>query len=74
MNSTIKVINVVCDNVRRTLSRYLHMNSHGHERLSYVGKDLETFSKNVKITISEMRELMDHIMHDEGNGTFTGTF
>ena len=72
MNSTVKVINVVCDNVRRTLSRYLHMNSHGHGRLSRIGMNLTEFSKNVKTTLLDMHQLLDQIMREEGNGTFPG--
>lgn len=72
MNSTIKTINVVCDNVRRTLSRYFHILQTQGEGSSFVGTSLEEFEVSLDKTLDEFSLFLDEIKRTEGRGTFDG--
>lgn len=62
MNPNIKIILIVCDNVKRTLSRYLHIrNLHTgkdsqkkQRKMQDLGETFEEFSINLNQTITEL--------------------
>ena len=78
MNATIKIVNVVCDNVRRTLSRYLHIENHvktksfDKSRLTALGGNLDGFTKKLKKTIKSFQAFLDNVRKTEGDGSFKG--
>lgn len=78
MNSTIKLVNIVCDNVRRTLSRFLHI-QHGVAtkkftpvKLKGLGHTLETFNDNLRKTIKSFGSFLEEIKKTEGGGNMEG--
>lgn len=92
MNSTIKLVNIgestfflnfltsfsVCDNVRRTLSRFLHI-QHGVAtkkftpvKLKGLGHTLETFNDNLRKTIKSFGAFLEEIKKTEGGGNMEG--
>lgn len=68
----IKLVNVVCDNVHRTLSRYLHMLKWTPQKLPTLGYSLEEFNKNLRIAASDFQNFLNEIKHTEGFGTIDG--
>ena len=78
MNETIKIVNVVCDNVHRTLSRYLHIENHvkikkfDKSRLTAFGGNLDGFTKKLKKTIKSFQTFLDNVRTNEGDGSFEG--
>jgi type I restriction-modification system DNA methylase subunit len=69
MNPDIKSIMIVCDNVKRTLSRYLHIRNlearsgnsgKKKQKVDDLGETFEEFSKNLNQTIDELNgEIME---------------
>ena len=78
MNETIKIVNIVCDNVRRTLSRYLHIESNvkskkfPRTRLTAIGGTLDGFTEKLRKTIKNFKPFLDEIRRKEGNGSLDG--
>ncbi|CBY08703.1 unnamed protein product [Oikopleura dioica] len=78
MNETLKIVNVVCDNVKRTLSRYLHIKTHTddghfvHNHLSLIGTTLESFQVNLRNTIKVFGAFLEDVKNNEGDGTMDG--
>merc|ERR1739838_729617 len=78
MNSTIKLVNIVCDNVRRTMSRFLHI-QHGvaikkftPSKLQGLGHTLDSFNDNLRKTIKNMGAFLEEVKQTEGGGTMEG--
>lgn len=78
MNSTIKLVNIVCDNVRRTMSRFLHI-QHGvaikkftSSKLKGLGHTLDAFNDNLRKTIKNMGAFLEEVKQTEGGGTMEG--
>lgn len=78
MNSSIQLVNIVCDNVRRMLSRFLHL-QHGvaikkfhQNKLEGIGHTLDEFNKNLKKTIKDFGNFLEDIKQAEGHGTMEG--
>ena len=68
----------VCDNVRRTLSRFLHI-QHGVAtkkftpvKLKGLGHTLETFNDNLRKTIKSFGAFLEEIKKTEGGGNMEG--
>ena len=78
MNETIKIVNIVCDNVRRTLSRYLHIESNvkikkfPRKRLTAIGGTLDGFTEKLRKTIKSFKSFLDEIRRKEGDGSIDG--
>ena len=69
---------LVCDNVRRTLSRFLHI-QHGVAtkkftpvKLKGLGHTLETFNDNLRKTIKSFGSFLEEIKKTEGGGNMEG--
>ncbi|CAG5109557.1 Oidioi.mRNA.OKI2018_I69.chr2.g4077.t1.cds [Oikopleura dioica] len=78
MNETVKLVNIVCDNVRRTLSRFLHL-QHGvgiekfkEDKLDGFGHTLDEFNRNLKITLKKFGDFLEDVKQNEGHGTMEG--
>lgn len=56
MNKNIKIIFVVCDNVRRVLSRFLHITSLGRDKkkIRTIGKTFDEFQVNLNHTVDSL--------------------
>ena len=69
---------IVCDNVRRTLSRFLHIQSgvatkkFSATKLQGLGHTLETFNNNLRKTLKNMGAFLEDIKINEGGGTIDG--
>ena len=68
----------MCDNVRRTLSRFLHI-QHGVAtkkftpvKLKGLGHTLETFNDNLRKTIKSFGSFLEEIKKTEGGGNMEG--
>ena len=81
MNETIKLVNIVCDNVRRTLSRFLHIESHAKssgknsawkKRLKGLGSTLDGFNLKLSKSIKTFQAFLNQVKQNEGNGTMEG--
>ena len=81
MNETIKLVNIVCDNVRRTLSRFLHIesnaknsdkNSGWNKRLKGLGSTLNGFNVKLSKSLKTFQSFLNQVKHNEGNGTMEG--
>ena len=68
MNPNVKILFIVCDNVRRTISRYLHMQEVQRKKniREEIGIDFRTFSSNLNMTIDRLSLLIKEI---EDNST-----
>ena len=75
MNETIKIVNIVCDNVRRTLSRYLHIEGNvktgkfPQKRLDAIGGTLDGFNEKLRRSMAVLGEFLEHVRREEGDGT-----
>ena len=69
---------LVCDNVRRMLSRFLHLqhgvaiNKFSQRKLEGVGHTLEEFNRNLKKTIKDFGTFLEEVKTKEGGGTMDG--
>jgi len=66
MNPSVKILFIVCDNVRRTVSRYLHMQQVQRKTRirEEIGIDFQTFSSNLNATIDRLASLIDEIRNN----------
>ena len=75
MNETIRIVNIVCDNVRRTLSRYLHIEGNvktgkfPQKRLDAIGGTLDGFNEKLRKSMKVMGDFLEHVRREEGDGT-----
>ena len=81
LNETMKVVNIVCDNVRRTLSRFLHIesnarkpgaNSNWKNKLKTLGDTLDGFYPKLSKSIETFQSFLDEVSVNEGDGTMDG--
>lgn len=72
MNEDVQLITVVCDNVHRTLSRFLHIQKHAQQKLPKLGYTLEEFNNNLRTAVVDFQALLDEIRENEGDNTFEG--
>jgi len=68
----IQLVTVVCDNVHRTLSRFLHIQKHAQQKLTTLGYTLEEFDEKLKVAVPEFMKLLSEIKETEGGGTMDG--
>lgn len=71
-NKNIKLVNVVCDNVHRTLSRYLHIQKHAVQKLPELGDTLEEFNDNLQVAATDFSNFLEEVKNTEGFGTMDG--
>jgi len=78
MNETVKLVNIACDNVRRTLSRFLHL-QHGvgtgkfkPDKLEGFGHTLDEFNRKLKVTLKNLGDFLEDVKQNEGHGTMEG--
>ena len=75
MNETIRIVNIVCDNVRRTLSRYLHIEGNvktgkfPQKRLDAIGGTLDGFNEKLRKSMKVLGDFLEHVRREEGDGT-----
>jgi len=75
LDPDMKFILIVCDNVKRTLSRYLHIRNlrtgkdsqKKQRKIKDLGETVEEFSININQTISELQHLFDVIRESTNN-------
>jgi len=71
-NKNIKLVNVVCDNVHRTLSRYLHIQKHAAQKLPELGETLDEFNDNLRVAAQDFSDFLSEVQSNEGFGTIEG--
>jgi hypothetical protein len=72
MNKDIKLVTIVCDNVRRVMSRYLHIKQILPEKLAFLGTDSAQFNEHIRTHIGNFQDFLDNLRNVEGNGTTAG--
>ena len=72
LTSNISSYFLVCDNVHRTLSRYLHIQKHTPQKLGDLGQTLEDFDEKLATAGADFRDFLNDIKRDEGFGTMEG--
>ena len=65
---------VVCDNVHRTLSRYLHIQKHATNKLGELGATLVQFDERLFRAAKHFATFLNRVKKNEGYGTMDGTF
>ena len=64
---------LVCDNVHRTLSRYLHIQKHAVQKLPELGDTLAEFNDNLRLVAKDFSNFLEDVKHSEGFGSMDGT-
>jgi len=72
MNKDVQLITVVCDNVHRTLSRYLHIQKHAEQKLPHLGFTLQEFNDKLREEVPKVVKYIKDIKANEGGGTMEG--
>lgn len=68
----IKLITVVCDNVHRTLSRYLHIQKHAPQKMKTLGYSLQEFNDGLRDAVPVFMKFLDEVKQNEGDNTLEG--
>lgn len=68
----IQLVTVVCDNVHRTLSRYLHIQKHAQQKLPTLGFTLDEFNDKLRTAVPEFNRFLADVKANEGGDTMSG--
>merc|ERR1711972_1071550 len=68
----IELITVVCDNVHRTLSRYLHIQKHAPQKMKTLGYSLQEFNDGLRDAVPVFMKFLDEVKQNEGDNTLEG--
>ena len=72
-NISSSYVNLVCDNVHRTLSRYLHIQKHANQKLRELGDTLAVFNNNLRLVAKDFSDFLEDVKQSEGFGSMDGT-